>query len=110
MTEVTVDRFVVTEPELKGTRSIEERFNLFHQANPHVLEALERLTAQELTAGHHRLAIDDLFSALRWRFRTPTSGRGWRLNNDYRSRYARLIKDRHPEWADVFETRPLKAA
>ena len=39
-----------------------------------------------------------------------THGDQFKLNNSYRSRYTRLLLDRHPEWTDVFQTRELKAA
>jgi hypothetical protein len=34
---------------------------------------------------------------------------GFKLNNDFRSRMARLIMDAHPEFDGFFETRELKA-
>jgi hypothetical protein len=34
----------------------------------------------------------------------------FRLNNNFTSRYARLLADQEPELADVFETRRLRSA
>ncbi|MCP4448536.1 MAG: hypothetical protein GY811_24845 [Myxococcales bacterium] len=39
-----------------------------------------------------------------------TSGRDFKLNNSYTSRYARLIVDREPDLADLFELRGRGAA
>jgi hypothetical protein len=90
--------------------TIQERFESFAAANPWVLTALERLTAQWLASGHSRVGMKMLTERLRWEFGIRTRGDAFRLNNSYTSRYARVIIARHPEWADAFETRELRAA
>jgi hypothetical protein len=49
---------------------------------------------------------------LRWEWQGATTDPNaeWKLNNNYRSRFARLIMDNEPDLAGVFETRELKAA
>jgi hypothetical protein len=49
---------------------------------------------------------------LRWEWQGATSDptAAYRLNNNYRSRYVRLIEANEPDLADVFEKRELKAA
>lgn len=114
---------LVTQPELPGLwttddaqpdpdldPSIQARFEAFHALHPWVLEALERLTSECLRRGFTRVGIGMLFEVLRWEYGRVTSGdEEFRLNNDYRSRYARLLIARHPEWAAVFELRALRA-
>jgi hypothetical protein len=93
------------------TRNIQADFLAFHLANPWVYAGLVAL-ARDLTArGHDRIGIGMLFEVMRWQWhRLATSPTEFKLNNNYRSRYARLIMDCEPDLADVFETRELRAA
>lgn len=98
---------VVAAPPPEG--SIEARFLAFHEANPWVLRALERLTLDLLDKGHRRIGIGMLVEVIRWQYaRATVSDDGLKVNNDYRSRYARLLVERHPEWAEAFELRRLR--
>jgi hypothetical protein len=92
--------------------TIEERFQAFHQANPWVYAALVRLARRRTAAGIRRIGIGMLFEVLRWEWQGATTDPNaeWKLNNNYRSRFARLIMDNEPDLAGVFETRELKAA
>jgi len=91
--------------------SIDDRFALFHAANPWVYGHLVKLARDLHARGHRRIGIAMLFEVLRWSYLMstddPTSD--FKLNNDYRSRYARKIMAEHADLADIFETRELKA-
>ncbi|MBC9717797.1 hypothetical protein H9Y04_35230 [Streptomyces sp. TRM66268-LWL] len=87
--------------------SIDERFDDFHTSHPWVFEALEELIEEWIESGGGRISIKALFEQLRWpasRQRVPPI----RLNNIFTSRYARLLRHEHPEWANAFETRRLR--
>lgn len=81
------------------------RFALFHAANPHVYDHLVRLARQGKRSGAARLGIGQLFEVLRWRYMLATRGDEFKLNNDYRAPYARLIMEREPDLDGVFELR-----
>ncbi len=87
---------------------IVERFDRFHQAHPEVYDELVRLARQAKTAGQKRLGIAMLYEVVRWN-RTiaglPEDGEPFKLNNDFRALYARLIMQCNRDLADVFETR-----
>ena len=97
-------------PTLPGEPTIEERFEAFHTANPWVYDALVHLARQEVHEVGGKVAIDYLFNVLRWHHRRQTHGDTFRLNNNFRSRYARRIMAHEPDLNGVFETRELKAA
>lgn len=99
---------IVTPAYDKGL-SISERFALFHNANLWVADALEELAADWFAAGHQRVGIKALVEVVRWQYGRTTTDR-WKVNNDFTSRYARLLIDRRPEWASSIETRELRAA
>jgi hypothetical protein len=102
-----------TAPQHRADATIEERWTAFKQANPWVLDALDRLASSAWMAGRRRVGIKHLFEVLRWQWEmTTTDPEGWRLNNVYTSRAARDLLARHPEWVETgfIETRQLKAA
>jgi hypothetical protein len=92
--------------------TIDDRFRDFHQRNAWVYRALEAMTADLVAGGQHRIGMKMLVEVLRWRYFRTTFDRSspFRINNDYTSRYARLLLAEHPEWGGVFETRHLRTA
>lgn len=91
--------------------TIDERFRDFHTQNAWVYTALEAMTIEMLAAGQRRVGMKMLVEVLRWRYfrQTFDPSSPFRLNNDYTSRYARLLIAAHPDWAGVFETRELRS-
>ncbi|MFJ4668882.1 hypothetical protein [Kitasatospora purpeofusca] len=92
-------------------QTIQERFEEFHALNGWVLTELERLTAECIDSKFRRVSLGMLFELVRYSYGRATLGSSddFALNNDYRSRYARLLIEQHPEWAPYFEVRALRA-
>ena len=88
--------------------TIDDKFRAFHDANPWVADELEKLADVEYRHGDGRIGIKYLIEVLRWNYRRATTGQPFRIDNDFTSRYARLLVDRRPEFADLFETRTLR--
>lgn len=90
----------------------QERFEDFHRHNPWVYHALVALARGLQQRGHRRVGIKMLFEVLRWQYAMSTvdPSSEFKLNNNYHSRYARLILAQEPDLADIFELRELKAA
>jgi len=89
--------------------SLQEQFERFHQDNPRVYTVLEQL-ARRWLAGHSQVGIGMLWEVMRWQLGVETNTTDYRLNNNHRSRYARLLLAEHPEWAGRIKTRELRAA
>lgn len=103
----------VTQPSLLMAASRqEERFQAFHRAHPEVYRAFERLALDLHRRGYRRWGAGAIFEIMR--YQSAVSGAGpdevWKLNNNYRSRYARLLMAEHPEMAGFLETRELRSA
>lgn len=102
----------VSQPSLLMAASRqEERFQAFHRAHPEVFAAFRRLALDLYHRGYHRWGAGAIFEILR--YQSAISGKpdeAWKLNNNYRSRYARLLMAEHPELAGFFETRELRSA
>ena len=60
--------------------------------------------------GVTQYGIGGLFEVLRWqrRMETVDPASDYKLNNNYRSFYARLLMEREPELRDFFELRSLR--
>lgn len=105
-----LELFEIKHVELKN-KTIDEAFNAFDAANPHVYDNLVRLTKRLRTAGRRRVGIGHLFEVLRWEYAIQTDHKEsqYTLNNNFRSRYARKIIDEIPDLRDMFEIRELKS-
>jgi hypothetical protein len=89
---------------------IDRTFALFHKQNPRVYETLTRLARDWHLAGHGRCGIGMLWEVMRWEMLIAgTEGDVFKLNNNFRSRYVRLLLSDHPEWATSFELRALRS-
>jgi hypothetical protein len=93
----------------RGT--IQAEFEQFHNLNPWVYRALVSIAKDLVDRGHTRIGIGMLFEVLRWHYVRATTDpvSDFKLNNNYRSRYARRIMDHEPGLAGVFEVRELKS-
>jgi hypothetical protein len=89
---------------------IQDKFERFNIEHPEVYYALIALARQAKLAGHFQIGIATLYEVLRWNFKMSGTVGEFKLNNNFRSRYARMIKENEPDIRDMFETRELIAA
>jgi len=93
--------------------TIEQSFEKFHATNPEVYKELVAMCWQAKNAGRDRIGIGMLFEVIRWSWivrSLPDPTEEFKLNNNYRSRYARLIMENESGLESIFELRSLKAA
>lgn len=82
------------------------QFERFHRAHPEVYKVLVHLARTATSNGIKRLGIAMLWERLRWEFTVgEQSGADYKLNNNWRSFYARLIMEQEADLAGIFETR-----
>lgn len=98
-------------PKTPGGRrlSIAEQFMAFHKHNPQVYQALRHLAINLVASGRKRGSINQLFEVLRYEYSLRTKGDEYKLNNNYRSYYARLLMNNEPALRGWFETRDLRS-
>lgn len=108
--QLTLDIEPLVMPETVKGASIQERFESFHTLNPWVFRAFVRLTEDWIARGRDRIGIGMLTEIIRWEYGRQTVGDEFRINNNFRSRYVRLLIAEHPEFREVFHTRELRAA
>ena len=87
---------------------IEREFNAYHAAHPWIIERIVSMVKRYKQVGRRR-GIGFFFEVLRHE-RLIESGDvdGFKLNNNYRSRYARLIEREHPSLRGFFRKRRLR--
>lgn len=97
-------------PEWARLTDLDRRFWRFHDAHPEVYAQLLGMARRAVARGRTRASIAQMFEVLRWeRFIEHDDAEDFRLNNDFRSRYARLLMEREPDLAGLFATRKLTA-
>lgn len=92
--------------------SIQMRFEAFHRNNPQVYTILVRLARRGRGAGRNRLGMKMLFEVVRWEWiiaGLPDDSEEFKLNNNYTSRYARLIMEQEGDLTGIFDTRGLRS-
>lgn len=91
--------------------TIADKFHAFHEANPHVYKSLVRLARRYKARQHSRkLGISMLFELLRWDHMMTTTGDAeFKLNNNFRAYYARLIMDAEDDLRGIFNVRESPA-
>lgn len=84
-------------------------FAKYHAENPQVYAALRRFALEAKRAGRRRMSINMLGERVRWYTDIETRGESYKVNNNFRPFYARLLMTKEPELAGFFETRTAKA-
>jgi hypothetical protein len=95
----------LVEPDYEHSSTLAERFAAFHEANPAVYDALRVLALRLRLLGVQKWSINGAFEVLRWQYVLQTRGDLYKLNNDFRAGYSRLLMEREPALAGFFEVR-----
>ena len=88
-------------------RSIDARFADFHAANPHVYRNIRALALSLVDAGREKVGVKACIEVLRYfvGIHTERGSDPYALNNDYASRYARLLLKDEPRLRGLIDTR-----
>ena len=92
--------------------TIDLKFRHFHAKHPDVYAAICHLARQAKRAGRDKIGVGMIFEVLRWQtfIAARDDEEPYRLNNSYRSRYARLVMDIEDDLDGIFDLRELRAA
>jgi hypothetical protein len=84
-------------------------FATFHAENPWVYRRLRDLALAVRRAGVHHYGISGLYETLRYEMHLEaTDVDGFKLNNNYRALYARMLAQNEPELETFFQFRERK--
>lgn len=87
--------------------TLQERFDAWVAANEDTIILFLEFARKAQLAGHSRYGIAAIVERVRWERMVEKRESKWKINNDYRSRLARLLVERDPRLQDMFETRKL---
>ena len=84
-----------------------DAFVRFHTENPQVYRELVRLARQAYERGYRRLGIELLLNLVRWNemMSTRPDAMGFKINNNFKAYYVRMIQHYEPELGSMFTTR-----
>ena len=85
--------------------TIDEAFAAFHGANPHVYSYIVEIALELARHGFKQAGIALIFERLRWLYAIHTGDDRFKLNNNYRACYARLVMASEPELYGFFRIR-----
>lgn len=83
----------------------ERKFRQFHAKNPKVYTNLVRLAREARANGKRKVGIELLWNVMRWEMWLQTSDEDFKLNNNYKAFYARLIMGNEADLIGIFNLR-----
>jgi hypothetical protein len=97
--------------EIKATHgSIQDRFDAFHKANPHIYDYLKARAISLKHRGINRYGMKSLFELLRWDYAIQSGKEdSFKLNNNFTALYARKLMKEVAELRNFFATRTRRS-
>lgn len=89
-------------------KNLLKKFWAYHQENPHVYAEFLKNARLMRATGRKRYSAVCIVNKIRWDHDLKTTGKEFRINNDFMALYARLVMDMHPEFEGFFEIRSMK--
>ncbi len=94
---------------MEENSKLDRDFKVYHQENPRVFELLRFYCAEVYRNGHRHYSIDAIMHRVRWHIDIETKDSdGYKMNNNYTSRYARLLMSTFEQLEGFFRIRKLK--
>jgi hypothetical protein len=90
------------------TRTIEQRFLDYHMAHPEVYRKLVEYAHIAKARGYAQLGIGYLWEIIRWQENVAGTKEKYKMSNDYRAHYSRMIMREESGLAGFFTTRQLE--
>jgi len=84
---------------------IVKSFWKYHTDNPHVFTLFSKYAYELKSKGRKHYGVGVITERIRWHIAVETTGDDFKINNNYRSCYARLLIIHDRSFADFFQTR-----
>jgi len=90
---------------------IDRKFLEYHSDNPQIYDSIVRYARQLKAAGRTTFGIGAIVERIRWDYAISTKPdeKGFKISNDYRSRYSRLVMINCADLRGFFKTKQLEA-
>jgi len=91
------------------TSKLDLAFAQYHAHNPQIYQLFKQFAFKVKNAGFKKYSARTIFHRIRWHIEVDTKGDPFKINNNFSSRYARMLIDEFPEFEGFFELRRLKS-
>jgi len=89
------------------SKNLDQKFNEYHTQNPNVYDLFKRYSIQLKESGHKHYGAKTIMERIRWHIDVESKGDKFKINNNYTSRYVRMLVAEIPAFAEFFRTREL---
>lgn len=91
-------------------KSIDDAFAEFHPKNPRVYEVFQEQCFRAIRLNRTKISAKQIIGYVRWHVSMTTeTDDGFKINDAFTSRYARLFADQYPQYKDLFNYRELRS-
>jgi hypothetical protein len=87
--------------------NLEKAFWKFHKENPHVYKLIVKYAREAKKAGFVTYGMKSIFERVRWHVHMEKAVEEFKMNNNFSSRYSRLVMKKNRDLRAFFKTRPL---
>lgn len=84
------------------SEATKRKFKKFHAENPHVYDEFRSRVFRMRATGRTRYSARTIMESMRWDYHIVTTGKPFKISNDFIPVYARLLIHRHPEFRNFF--------
>jgi Txe/YoeB family toxin of Txe-Axe toxin-antitoxin module len=84
---------------------VTKEWRIFHNENPKVYKRLVQLSRELKKSGQPFYSIAGLFEVLRFEYALKTTGIEFKLQNNFKPYYSRLVMTKHRDLRDFFKIR-----
>ena len=84
------------------------KFKAFHEKNPDIYDMFYRFTVDARNANREYFSHWMIAQRIRWYTTVETTGKEFKLSNDYIALYARLVIWQNPQWEGFFKFKKMK--
>jgi hypothetical protein len=81
------------------------QFIKYHQENPHIYDLFKKFASEARASGRQRFGVGMISERVRWYVDIETRGDAFKINNNYRSCYVRMMILEDPGYETFFKRR-----
>jgi len=83
------------------------RFDEWHKNNPGLWDYFQQFSFEAIQHGHKKISHWLIINRIRWEVFIVTTGKDFKISNDFIAFYARLWKKTHPQYKGLFNTKRM---
>ena len=95
--------------EDKNMSEVDMKFFKYHKESPHIFNLFVAFSKEIKAKGYKTYSMRTIMHRIRWHVDITTNDPdGFKMNNNYSSRYARMLANEYPDFKDFFKNRRMK--